>query len=90
VRDEYCGASWETFSQALTQGVPGNEGCLGLYLRLEEIVPPLPYKGTFRVDAQVSTHTMEKEGSEMESVCASDSLCVNGLGRACGWVWQCC
>lgn len=63
MRDEYCGGSWETFSQALTQGVPGNEGCLGLYLRLEEIVPPLPYKGTFRVDAQ-ARHREAWQGEE--------------------------
>ena len=52
VRDAVAGGEWEKFSELVAEAPAGNDGCLGLTLMMEEIVPVLNVKGTFRVDGQ--------------------------------------
>jgi len=39
IRDKYCGGSWDTFNSMLSETPPGNEGCIGLYYTICEIIP---------------------------------------------------
>ena len=52
VRDAVAGGEWERFSKLVAEAPAGNNGNLGLTLVMEEIVPVLNVKGTFRVDRQ--------------------------------------
>lgn len=52
VRDAVAGGKWERFSELVAEAPAGNDGNLGLTLVMEEIVPVLSVKGTFRVDRQ--------------------------------------
>jgi len=52
VRDAVAGGEWKKFSELVAEAPAGNDGCLGLTLVMEEIVPVLNVKGTFRVDGQ--------------------------------------
>jgi xylulokinase len=40
VRDTYTEASWAMFNESVVQRPPGNDGIMGLYFPLPEIIPP--------------------------------------------------
>jgi len=40
VRDAYAGGSWATFNAHVKQTPPGNDGHMGLYFPMTEIIPP--------------------------------------------------
>ena len=47
-----AGGDWQEFSSLLRASPPGNDGCLGLTLVMEETVPVLRVKGSFRINAK--------------------------------------
>lgn len=49
---QWRGGEWAKFEELVRKAPVGNDGCLGLTLVMEEIVPVLNVKGTFRVDGQ--------------------------------------
>lgn len=57
VRDRYAEGSWTRFNELVEQTPPGNDGYLGLYFPLPEIIPP-NVKGHFFFHATTSNGTV--------------------------------
>lgn len=51
-RDRLAGGQWERFNELLKSRPPGNEGCLGVYVQVPEITPPILRAGSYRVDGK--------------------------------------
>jgi xylulokinase len=56
VRDRYAEGDWTRFNDLVEQTPPGNDGYLGLYFPLPEIIPP-NVKGYFFFDTSTSNDT---------------------------------
>lgn len=88
VRDQACQGDWDRFSRCLRESQPGNGGVLGLWLCLEEIIPLLPYRGTFRQDAQGKllppNQRFDSEAMEVRAVVESRFLSMAVHAQAVG------
>jgi len=68
VRDRVAGGCWKKFDDLVASAPPGNDGNLAMTLVMEEIVPVLPIRGSFRVDAQDEPVAALSEAHEARAV----------------------